>query len=103
MHPRPAISFATSNFIENRSMTRPMLSVFSTIILCASTFTVMAADSDSAQAPASQQIRLQIDAKREQITGADKVERPAAKTSSALLDAPMATDDAPDQTQEEQP
>lgn len=84
-------------------MTRPMLSVFSAMVLCASTFTVMAADSDSAQASSDQQTRIQIDAKREQITGADKVELPAAKTSSVLLDAPMATDDAPDQTQEEQP
>ena len=83
-------------------MTRPMLSVFSAMVLCASTFTVMAADSGSAQASSDQQTRLEIDAKREQITGADKVELPAATTSSALLDLPMATDDAPDQTQEEQ-
>ncbi|WP_434681670.1 MULTISPECIES: hypothetical protein [unclassified Pseudomonas] len=86
-------------------MTRPMLSVFSAIVLCASTFTVMAADSTAAQASTSQQVRIQTDAKREQITGADKVELPAAKTSSALLDAPVATDDAPDQaqSQEQQP
>lgn len=88
-------------------MTRPMLSVFSAIVLCASTFSVMAADSTSAQAATSQQVRTQIDAKREQITGADKVELPAAKTSSALLDAPVAIDDAPDQAetqnQEQQP
>lgn len=83
-------------------MTRPMLSVFSAIVLCASTFTVMAADSTSAQASTSQQVRIQTDAKREQITGADKVELPVAKTSSALLDAPMATEDAPDQTQNEE-
>jgi uncharacterized membrane-anchored protein len=76
-----------------------MLSVFSAIVLCASTFTVMAADSTAAQASSSQQVRIQTDAKREQITGADQVELPAAKTSSTLLDAPMATEDAPDQTQ----
>ena len=86
-------------------MTRPMLSVFSAMVLCASTFTVMAADSTSGQARLSQDTRLQIDARREQITGADKVELPAAKTSSALLDAPVEIDDAPDQDQarEEQP
>jgi hemolysin activation/secretion protein len=80
-----------------------MLSVFSAIVLGASTFSVMAAESTSAQASASQQTRIEIDAKREQITGADKVELPAAKTSAALLDAPMDTEDAPDQTQEQQP
>jgi uncharacterized membrane-anchored protein len=86
-------------------MTRPMLSVFSAIVLCASTFSVMAADTTSAQASTSQQARVEIDAKREQITGADKVQLPAATSSSALLDAPVEIDDAPDQdqTQEQQP
>ena len=86
-------------------MTRPMLSVFSAIVLCASTFSVMAADSTSAQASTSQQVRTQIDAKREQITGADKVALPAATASSALLDAPVDIEDAPDQdsSQEQQP
>lgn len=86
-------------------MTRPMLSVFSAIVLCASTFTVMAADSTSAHTASSQEVRTQIDAKREQITGADKIELPAATTSSPVLDAPVEIDDAPDQnqTQEQQP
>ncbi|PYD03105.1 hypothetical protein DND90_30020 [Pseudomonas syringae pv. maculicola] len=84
-----------------QSMNRSMLSVFSAVLVCAQSVSALAADSTSTAgaAAASQQIRVQVEAKRDQLSGADKISPTAQKSSSTLLDTPMDTDDAPAQAQ----
>ncbi len=82
-------------------MTRPMLSVFSAVLLCAHSLSALAADSSSATntATSTEQIRVQVEAKRDQLTGVANVSTATAKGPSAVLDAPVVTDDAPAQAQ----
>ncbi|MDC3735626.1 hypothetical protein KDL27_07535 [Pseudomonas syringae pv. syringae] len=79
-----------------------MLSVFSAVLLCAQSALTFAADSTSST-PATgsdQQIRTQVEAKRDQLSGADKINPAQQQSSSSLLvDAPVDTDDAPAQAQ----
>lgn len=82
-------------------MNRSMLSVFSAVLLCAQSALTFAADSTSST-PATgsdQQIRTQVEAKRDQLSGADKISPAQQQSSSSLLDAPVDTDDAPAQAQ----
>ncbi|MGN2436331.1 hypothetical protein [Pseudomonas syringae] len=76
-----------------------MLSVFSAVLLCAQSVTALAADSTSNATAANQQIRVQVEAKRDQLSGADKISPTTQKSSATLLDAPVDTDDAPVQAQ----
>ncbi len=80
-------------------MTRCMLSVFSAVLLCAQSVSALAADSTSTATTTDQQIRVQVEAKRDQLSGADKISPTGQKSSSTLLDAPVVTDDAPAQAQ----
>ncbi|OSN67562.1 hypothetical protein BV349_01722 [Pseudomonas syringae pv. actinidiae] len=80
-------------------MNRSMLSVFSAVLLCAQSVAALAADSTSNTTAANQQIRVQVEAKRDQLSGADKISPTTQKSSSTLLDTPVDTDDAPAQTQ----
>ncbi|WP_175473225.1 MULTISPECIES: hypothetical protein [Pseudomonas syringae group] len=76
-----------------------MLSVFSAVLVCAQSVSALAADSTSTAGAANQQIRVQVEAKRDQLSGADKISPTAQKSSSTLLDTPVDTDDAPAQAQ----
>ncbi|WP_044421197.1 hypothetical protein [Pseudomonas syringae group genomosp. 3] len=76
-----------------------MLSVFSAVLLCAQSVSALAADSTSTATAANQQIRVQVEAKRDQLSGADKISPMTQKSSSTLLDTPVDTDDAPAQAQ----
>ncbi|RMV77803.1 hypothetical protein ALP05_05745 [Pseudomonas caricapapayae] len=42
---------------------------------------------------------MQVEAKRDQLSGADKISPARQQSSSSLLDAPVDTDDAPVQAQ----
>jgi hypothetical protein len=44
-----------------------------------------------------QDARAQLDKKRDEISGADKIARPAEKSQAAIIDIPVNTDDAPSQ------
>ncbi|WP_183132188.1 hypothetical protein [Pseudomonas syringae group genomosp. 3] len=77
-----------------------MLSVFSAVLLCAQSVAVLAANSTSTATTTDQQIRVQVEAKRDQLSGADKISPTTKKSSSALLDAPVVTDDAPAQVKQ---
>lgn len=79
-------------------MNRPLLSVISAVLLCAHSVSALAADSASA-ATSQQHIRAQVEAKRDQLSGAAKISPPAQKGPAAVLDAPVETDDAPAQAQ----
>lgn len=83
-------------------MIRPMLPVVGAILLCAQSFSVLAADSTSASSTSTsgQNLREQVEAQRDQLSGVSKITQTAQKSSAALLDAPVATDDAPTQVQQ---
>ncbi|WP_223114031.1 hypothetical protein [Pseudomonas syringae] len=74
-----------------------MLSVFSAALLCAQSMSALAADSTPTANTADQQVRVQVEAKRDQLSGADKISPTTQKSSSTLLDTPVDTDDAPAQ------
>ncbi|WP_179149212.1 hypothetical protein [Pseudomonas syringae] len=76
-----------------------MLSVFSAALLCAQSMSALAADSTPTANTADQQVRVQVEAKRDQLSGADKISPTTQKSSSTLLDTPVDTDDAPAQAQ----
>lgn len=82
-------------------MSRPLLSVISAVLLCAQSLSALAADSTSATnaATSAEQIRVQVEARRDQLTGAANVSTSTTKGPSTVLDAPVMTDDAPPQAQ----
>lgn len=82
-------------------MTRTMLSVFSAVLLCAQSLSALAGDSLSAAdaANTTQQVRVQLEAKRDRLSGASSVSSSAEKGPATVLDAPVVTDDAPAQAQ----
>ncbi|WP_122490616.1 hypothetical protein [Pseudomonas viridiflava] len=78
-----------------------MLPVFGAVLLCAQSLSAFAADSTSTatKGTSDAQVRVQVEAKRDRISGADKVTIPVQKGASTLLDEPVDTDDAPRQEQ----
>lgn len=81
-------------------MTRLMLSFFSVLLLGASSFLPAWADSETVDTSRSEQaVRVQVDKQRDQLTGANKIATPVEKESSALLETPVDTEDAPAQVQ----
>lgn len=82
-------------------MTRPSLSVISALLLCAHSLSALAADSTSSASStnATEQLRVQVEAKRDQLSGAANVSTTAKQGPSTVLDAPVPTDDAPAQAQ----
>lgn len=76
-------------------MARRMLSAAATWLACCSTFSTWA-DEISTPIPAtSSEIRIEVDAKRAQITGADTARTEATSNNQTILEAPVDTDDAP--------
>jgi hypothetical protein len=84
-------------------MNRLLLPVMGTLFLCAQSFSVLAAQSTSSASATSsmQQVREQIEAKRDQISGAAQLSKSTDKGTDSVLDTPVVTDDAP--AQEQQP
>lgn len=80
-------------------MTRPLLSVLTLALVCAST-SGLALAADSARADTEQQVRVHVEAQRDQLTGAAQVRPSAQAGATTLLDVPVDTDDAPTQTQQ---
>jgi hypothetical protein len=87
---------------EKVSMIRPMLPVVGAILLCAQSFSVFAADSTSVSTASTStaSLREQVEAQRDQLSGVAQISQTTQKSSSTLLDAPVATDDAPTQAQQ---
>lgn len=77
-------------------MTRPLLSISCALVIGAYSAATLAADSG----PGEQDTLVQVDAKRDQISGADKVAASTAKGPSTMLDAPIETGDAPSQVEQ---
>ena len=83
-------------------MNRLLLPVMGTLFLCAQSFSVLAAQSTSSASATSsmQQVREQIEAKRDQISGAAQLSKSTDKGTDSVLDTPVVTDDAPAQDQQ---
>lgn len=83
-------------------MNRLMLPVMGTVLLCAQPFYALAADSTSPSTSASthEQLREQMEAKRDQLSGAAQLSAPAQTGTATVQDAPVPTDDAPSQEQQ---
>lgn len=84
-------------------MNRLILPAMGMLYLCTQSFSAQAVESTSATASSSsmQQVREQIEAKRDQLSGAARLSKSTDKGTGAVLDAPVVTDDAP--AQEQQP
>ncbi len=78
-------------------MTRSMLPVFGAVLLCAQSLSTFSADSTSTatKGTSDAQVRVQVETKRDRISGADKITTPAQKGASTLLDEPVDTNDTP--------
>ena len=83
-------------------MLRIMSPVIGAVLLCAQSLPVMAADNASSSngGNADQQLRDQIEAKRDQLTGAASLAPATQNGVGTLLDTPVETDDAPAQVQQ---
>ncbi len=83
-------------------MLRIMSPVMGAILLCAQSLPAMAADNASAAngGNAEQQLREQIEAKRDQLTGAANLAPATQNSVATMLDAPVETADAPAQVQQ---
>jgi hypothetical protein len=82
-------------------MTRRLLSVVGAALLCAQSLSTLAADSaDSTAAVAGQAAREAFEHKRDQASGISDIAKPQASGPSAVLDAPIATEDDPAQAQQ---
>lgn len=81
-------------------MTRPLLSFFCALLVGTGSLSAVAAESGTAnESRAEQEVRAQVDKQRDQLSGADQVMKTATHTSSAVLELPVDTDDAPAQVQ----
>lgn len=81
-------------------MPRHMLPVIGALLFCAHIFSAMAADSTSS-AVSTQQVREQVEAKRDQLSGVDKVTTTTQTGPATVLDSAVETDDAPAQEQQQ--
>ena len=82
-------------------MNRLLLPVMGTLFLCAQSFAALAVESTSSAPTSSsmQQVREQIEAKRDQISGATQLSKSTDKGTGSVLETPVVTDDAPAQEQ----
>jgi hypothetical protein len=73
------------------------------LFLCAQSFCVLAADSTAASVTANshEQLREQIEAKRDQLSGVASVSKSTQAAPALVQDAPIVTDDAPTQEQQQ--
>jgi hypothetical protein len=90
-------TYLSYSLIEKLSMIRPMLPVIGAVLLCAQSLCALAADS---AANSTAQVRQQIEAKRDQISGVSQVSPPAQQGATTVLDTSIDTLDAPSQVQQ---
>lgn len=84
-------------------MNRLLLPVMGTLLLCAQSFCALAADSTSTSATPNshEQLREQLEAKRDQLSGAAHVSKSTQPPTASVQDTPVETDDAPSQEQQQ--
>jgi hypothetical protein len=77
-------------------MARSLLPLAASLLMGFTVLSVSAAQNDSPLPATSSDVHQDVDAKREQITGADAAATPHIGGAQPVLDAPIATDDAPE-------
>lgn len=84
-------------------MNRLMLPVMGALLLCTQSFCALAADaiSPSATSNSHEQLREQLEAKRDQLSGVARVSKSTQATKASVQGAPVVTDDAPSQEQQQ--
>lgn len=84
-------------------MNRLLLPVMGTLFLCVQSFSALAVESTSTASSSTsmQQVREQIEAKRDQISGVAQVSKSTDKGTGSVLETPVVTDDAPAQEQQQ--
>ncbi|WP_258196832.1 hypothetical protein [Pseudomonas japonica] len=97
--PAADITFPLIPIIESLSMTRPLLSVLGAALLCAQSINCLADNTSTVAATSGQPVREAFEEKRDQASGVSKVSQ-ATSGPAAVLDTPIATDDAPAQAQQ---
>ena len=74
-----------------------------TLFLCGQSFSALAAEATSTASTSSsmQHVREQIEAKRDQISGAAQLSESTDTGTHSILETPVVTDDAPAQEQQQ--
>lgn len=79
-------------------MMNNLLRSFACAALVAATLPSMAdTETSTEQQPSLQDLRAQLEAKRDRLTGADQIVQSEAAEASGFFDAPVDTSDAPEQ------
>lgn len=81
-------------------MARSLLPLTATLLMGFTVCHAKAADHSSLPPSSSSDLRVEVDTKREQITGADDVERQGSTGSQTIVDTPVDTADAPSADEE---
>lgn len=76
-------------------MARSLLPLAATFLMGFTVSHAIAGDQNNPPLSTSSELRVQVDTKREQITGADDVKEQGSTGAQTILDAPIDTADAP--------
>ncbi|RMV05213.1 hypothetical protein ALP17_00881 [Pseudomonas savastanoi] len=81
--------------METLPMASPLLPVVATLLMSLAALPVSAADRQNPLPSTSSERRAEVDAQREQITGADAAVQKTPNGAQTVVDAPIDTADAP--------
>ncbi|MCI8211555.1 hypothetical protein AUC61_18660 [Pseudomonas sp. S25] len=76
-------------------MARSLLPLAAIFLMSLTTISVSAAENKNPLPSTSSDVRVEVEAKREQITGAESATKSQSTGAQTVLDAPVVTDDAP--------
>lgn len=76
-------------------MARSLLPLAAIFLMGLTTLSVSAAENKNPLPSTSSEVRVDVEAKREQITGAESAKKSQPTGAQTVLDAPVVTDDAP--------
>ena len=76
-------------------MARSLLPLAAIFLMGLTTLSVSAAENKNPLPSTSSEVRVAVEAKREQITGAESATKSQSTGAQSVLDAPVVTDDAP--------
>ncbi len=76
-------------------MARSLLPLAAIFLMGLTTLSVSAAENKNPLPSTSSDVRVEVEAKREQITGAENATKSQSTGAQTVLDAPVVTDDAP--------
>lgn len=76
-------------------MARSLLPLAAIFLMGITTISVSAAENKNPMPSTSSDLRVEVEAKREQITGAESAKKSQSTGAQTVMDAPVVTDDAP--------